>query len=195
MSCGGDAYKMKSMFVKLWFAFALIVLLIAAGCAPKSSVTSKESDFVERLYANDPARKLIGTSLPAIQFKDLVTGKSTSFDDFKDKVVLINSLILGCPSCLEEIPKLNQLHDKYGSKLAIIEVDVNPKDSAEQLLETKKDLQGRDFVWTISPEVGEVLQMPYPDVTYIAKNGKIVYADSMVVPIGRLERFIEEALK
>ena len=171
----------------------VIGLLVLAGCASKVP-SSQESDVVERLYASDPARQLIGTELPSITFTNLVSGENVSLDQLKG-VVLINSLILGCPSCLEEIPKLNKLYDTYGDKITIVEIDINPKDTAEQLLKVKKELQGRDFVWTISPEAGEALQMPGPDVTYIAKNGKIVYADSMVVPIGRLERFIEEALK
>jgi len=177
-----------------WLVFFILLALLVASCTPKTQSSVPQSDFVERLYASDPARQMIGARLPSISFTDLVSKEKVSLDKLKG-VVLINSLILGCPSCLEEIPKLNQLHDTYGDKLTIIQVDINPKDTQEQLMKVKQEIHGQDYVWTISPEAGKALNMSAPDVTYIVKNGKIVYGDSMVVPVERLDRFVQEALK
>jgi len=182
------------MKLKMVFIFLILVLII--GCSPKTATQpSQSSGVIEKLYASDPARQMLGKELSVFSFVDIVSGKTITSGDLKNKVVLINSFILGCPSCLQEIAKLNTLYDKYGDSVTIIQLDINPKDSAEKILEIKKELNGRDYVWTVAPEAGQALRMEGPDYTYIVKNGEVVYADSFVVPVERLERFVQEALQ
>ncbi|MHB1173632.1 MAG: TlpA disulfide reductase family protein [Sulfuriferula sp.] len=48
-------------------------------------------------------------------------GKVHTLDSYKGKWVLVNFWATWCPPCLEEIPALNALHDKYkNTKLEVI---------------------------------------------------------------------------
>ena len=178
--------------MRIYLVFMLLALLVLVGCAKSGS---QNVDIIEKLYAADPARQMIGKELPSFSITDLVTGRVVSSEDWKDRVILINSLIIGCPSCLEEIPKLDQLHDKYGDRLVILELDINLEDTPEQVLKVKEQLNGRNYLWAISGETGKVLMIEGADWTYIIKNGVVVYADSYVVPVQRLENFVKEAFQ
>jgi thiol-disulfide isomerase/thioredoxin len=164
------------------------------GGATAPAAPPRPLDVAERIYASDPARQMIGMEVPDVALTDIVSGRTLSPDDLKRRVTLINTLVIGCPSCLQEIAKLNQLHEKYGDRLQIIALDISPRDTPAQLLDVKKSLNGGNYIWTIAPDAAKALTMEGPDYTYIIENGKVVYADSFVVPVERLDRFVQEAL-
>lgn len=170
----------------------LVVLFLLTSCTSK---TAQESNsLADRLAAADPARNMIGLDIPEITITDVVSGNVLTTTDLKSKTVLINSFIRGCPSCLEEIQKLNTLHKEYGDELLIIILDIDSRDTPEQLLEIKEQTEGRDYVWAISSEAAQALEMQGPDYTYIIKDGKIVYADSYVFSVEKLESAVVEVL-
>ncbi|GBE15695.1 thiol-disulfide oxidoreductase ResA [bacterium BMS3Abin14] len=87
---------------------ALIGLLglsvVAAGCAGSTGVV-KESSFPKA---------------PSATFTD-IDGGSTSLAGYQGKsVVLVNFWGLRCQNCIEEIPFLERLNNKYGSKGLVI---------------------------------------------------------------------------
>jgi thiol-disulfide isomerase/thioredoxin len=175
--------------------FGMIGIILLSGCTQTTQRETQPVDAAERIYSLDPVRAMIGKEIPQLEFTDLVSGNKITSSDLKTKVVLVNSFLIGCPSCLAEIPKLNQLHEKYGNRVMIVQLDINPDDNPEKLLRIKNEQNGADNVWTIAPTAAQQLNMKGPDYTYIIKNGKITYADSFVVPVERLERFIDEALQ
>src|SRR5437762_83474 len=58
---------------------------------------------------------------PKIVVQDL-SGKSTSMDDLKGKVVLVNFWATWCPPCRAEIPELIKLQEQHKDRLQIIGV-------------------------------------------------------------------------
>lgn len=69
------------------------------------------------------------TMLPAaneeqIAFQD-TRGKSLTLKDFAGTPVVMNLWASWCPPCVEELPLLAQLHERYGDKLHVIAISVD----------------------------------------------------------------------
>ena len=74
---------------------------------------------------NEPARVEIGQPAPAYAATSL-SGDSVSLAAQKGKVVLLNVWATWCHPCREEIPELQQLHQRYQSRgLELIGVSVD----------------------------------------------------------------------
>lgn len=56
--------------------------------------------------------ELIGKSGPAFKMKDM-NGNTISSDDTKGKVVVFNFWFTSCKPCIDEIPELNEVYEKY----------------------------------------------------------------------------------
>ncbi len=83
--------------------FALTVFIVS-GC----STTGKTP--VEPQYQAAPDVKFVS-----------IDGESSSLSDYRgDSVVLVNFWGIRCQACIEEMPFLERLHNKYGSKGLVI---------------------------------------------------------------------------
>jgi thiol-disulfide isomerase/thioredoxin len=82
-----------------------------------------------------------GLIAPNFTLADL-TGKKVSLEDFRGQIVLVNFWATWCEPCLEEMPSLQSLYEKFkGRKLVILAVNVN---------ETGQDLENYLKTTTIS---------------------------------------------
>lgn len=52
-----------------------------------------------------------------------LNGKPCKIEDFKGKFILIDIWGQGCQPCVEAIPKLNELQEKYKNKLVILAIN------------------------------------------------------------------------
>jgi len=74
------------------------------------------------------ALSFMTTSAWAFSFTD-TKGHTQSLDAYKGKWVLVNFWATWCPPCLEEIPDLIALHDKYSkTRLVVIGVAMDYRD-------------------------------------------------------------------
>lgn len=79
-----------------------------------------------------PQLNLIEVGSPAPQFQavDLRTGRPTTIDDYRGKVVLLNVWATWCPPCRVEMPSMERLHQKLaGSDFRLVAVSVDEEDS------------------------------------------------------------------
>lgn len=177
----------------------IVLVLVAAGCS--SGTAPKRNDnlvsAVDRIYNLDPQRKFIGETVDDFHFIDMITNNQVHFDEvYKDKVVFIQSFSVGCPACVQGIIDYNKLYEKYGEKIEIIYMDINPDDTKEDILSAKEEFNGKDWLWadyqgSILPFY-EKFNVRMNDMTFIIdKNGKIAYADSFQVPLSRLENALK----
>lgn len=66
-----------------------------------------------------------GAKMPEIGLKDL-SGKTVDLSSLAGKVVIIDFWATWCAPCKEELPELEKLHKKYGSKgLAVLGVSID----------------------------------------------------------------------
>ncbi len=135
--------------------------------------------------------------LPAFSLKTL-DGKIVSSNDLKGKVVLINFWATWCVPCLEEMPELVALRDKYKENKDFVFLTINSLEDAELV---KKFVAEQKFNlplllsenYTIANNV-----LSLPTTWFIDKQGKIAYSKSGYSTAGIFEEFgwrIDELLK
>lgn len=78
----------------------------------------------------NPIYDLIGKAMPSFKLKDF---KNNWFDseNFKNKVVLLDFWEVWCGPCIESMPKIETLHNKYASKGLLILGVVNDPENIE----------------------------------------------------------------
>ncbi|BBP01068.1 TlpA disulfide reductase family protein [Sulfuriferula nivalis] len=121
------------------------------------------------------ALSLMTTSVWAFSFTD-TKGHTQSLDAYKGKWVLVNFWATWCPPCLEEIPDLIALHEKYSkTKLVVIGIAMeyqDPKqviDFADSMFISYPIVLGTP---RIASQIGQVEGLP---TTYLFNpEGKIV---------------------
>lgn len=82
----------------------------------------------------------IGSSAPDFSLKDL-EGKTVRLSDFKGKVVLLDFWASWCPPCIETIPELLRIQEKYrdrGFTIVAVSLDSGP-DIVTSLTEFKSE--------------------------------------------------------
>ena len=70
-----------------------------------------------------------------------IAGDTLDLSKFKGKVVILNFWATWCPYCVEEIPHLIKLQEKYKNKIQVIGITVDDKEaqiSVRQFVEQKK---------------------------------------------------------
>jgi thiol-disulfide isomerase/thioredoxin len=70
---------------------------------------------------------MVRYKLPKMKAYSTLSGKIISDVYFKGKITVINFWFEGCPPCEAEIPGLNALVDKYGSKVNFLAIGRNNK--------------------------------------------------------------------
>ena len=121
------------------------------------------------------AFSFMASSAWAFSFTD-TKGQTQSLDAYKGKWVLVNFWATWCPPCLEEIPDLISLHDKYSkTKLVVIGIAMDYRDPkqvtefADSMFISYPIVLGNA---KIASQIGQVQGLP---TTYLYNpEGKIV---------------------
>ena len=121
-----------------WWLIVLASCLIVSGCGKRVSEGIGPGDLAPTFAA----RQLLNSN-----------DKPLNFSDLKGRVVLLNFWASWCAPCVEELPVLEQLYQRYRERGLVI-VGVGIDDSAERLL-----------------AVAERLKLTYPN--YLATDAKV----------------------
>lgn len=122
------------------------------------------------LFAADAPRRAPGFSLP--------DGKGAEHDlaDYRGKVVLLAFTQTTCPHCANFAQKLQQIHQKYGDKVAVIAVVDPPDDPAK----VAAYVQGHALTYPILFDCGQMAysyvlsqNLDYPRLYLIDAGGTI----------------------
>lgn len=83
------------------------------------------------------------------------SGESFTINDFKGKVVLVETMAQWCPSCKKQQQQVKSLHEKLGmpADLVSIALDIDPNESADTL---KAYAAGNGFDWIYAVAPAEV---------------------------------------
>ena len=120
-------------------------------------------------------------------------GEEISLSDLKGKLVLIDFFYKSCYPCMQALPALQALHEKYDEK-GLRVVGINPFDTKEDDLEAF--LAKRGVTYTVVLEGKDAANTyrvsGYPTLFLVDKNGKIIF---MQVGYGQdSEKEIEERI-
>jgi thiol-disulfide isomerase/thioredoxin len=77
---------------------------------------------------------------------DARTGQTFSINDFKGKVVLVETMAIWCSSCLKQQGQVKVLHEQLGARddFVSIGLDIDPNESTEAL---KSYVESKGFDW------------------------------------------------
>lgn len=137
------------------------------------------------------ALSLMTTSVWAFSFTD-TKGHTQSLDAYKGKWVLVNFWATWCPPCLEEIPDLIALHDKYSkTKLAVIGIAMDYRDPKQVTEFADSMFISYPIVLgdaNIAAQIGEVQGLP---TSYLFNpEGKIVAYQVGALTKAAVEKYI-----
>ncbi len=162
-------------------AFSLFLLSFTA-C--REAPTIQAISYSDALKKCEPVREehvikfdgncVNGAFLPEFSTTDM-TGKTVTNQDFKGKMRLLNFWFIECRPCIEELPDLIELSQKWDSgDFEIVSICLNKRE------DVAKFLLKNPIPYTILPDseqlADEVFQNPfgYPANFLIDKNGVIV---------------------
>lgn len=86
------------------------------------------------------------------ELMDVNTGETFTINDFKGKVVLVETMAQWCPSCKKQQTEVKSLLEKLGmpTDLVVIGLDIDPNEDQETL-KTYAANNGFDWVYAVAP--------------------------------------------
>ena len=119
----------------------------------------------------------IGQTAPNFELTD-TDGIKFSLNDYRGNIVILDFMADCCPPCHDEMEHLNEVHSNYYSQgVRIISIDVNDRETAEQLITNVKEEHGCD--WRFAAAGGTVGNAygveSIPTIYIIDKQGIITY--------------------
>lgn len=101
-----------------------------------------EHPYISELQAMCAAKSVsIGTPAPDFESTD-ATGKSIRLSDFKGQYVLLDFWASWCGPCRAAIPRVKELAAQYGSRLGLVSVSVDEKETA-----WRKAMEEEQMTW------------------------------------------------
>jgi len=152
-------------------AVAILGLLQNRGLwgSPAATINS-----IQQSGTGETAPKNLQSGKPAPDFElASLNGQPVHLSDFKGHPVLINYWATWCPPCREELPLIQNRHEKYSSDLVVLAIN-----AGEDLATVEKYIQIKGFTFPVllDPEwKAEALFgiMAYPTSVFIDRNGII----------------------
>jgi len=107
------------------------------------------------------------------------SGEDFTINDFKGKVVLVETLAMWCPNCKRQQMEVKALHEALGMEkdLVSIGLDIDPNENAADL-KAYTDSNGFDWIYAIAPaEVAREIGSLYGDQFVNPPSAPIVIID------------------
>jgi len=115
---------MRGKYLTALFITAVLALLPVVGCQQKSS----QSPNVSENKGASAAAPEASVAIPNLE------GSTTTLDQYKGKVVLVNFWATWCDPCKAEIPWLIEFNHKYGPK-GLVVVGIAMDDEGKKVVE------------------------------------------------------------
>ena len=124
-----------------------------------------------------------------------LTGKDFDSEALTGQVVVLNFWFIGCPPCMAEIPKLNDLKQKFAADDDVVFVAMTADDAHE----VKNFLQREKFEYNVianaKPTLDSFRFAGYPKNIVVGKDGKIVYWRTIIRSWDKFESVIKTELE
>lgn len=122
----------------------------------------------------EPIFSLINKPFPNLSLEEYI-GETITNDSLQGKPTIINLWFTACAPCIQEIPTLNQLKEKYGDSLNYLAITYEDRKIVKRFLKKHNFtfdilINGRELLDNIGNE-------SYPKILIIDKNNIIRYID------------------
>jgi peroxiredoxin len=135
-----------------------------------------------------------GSIAPEWKLKLLNEDKTLSSNDLKGKVILLDFWIKNCNGCIESIPYLKNIQEKYKNDDFVL-ISINSYDSVEKLNWFSEKYQLNYPVLINGKSVADKYGVyAFPTIFVIDKTGKIIYNDGAGADEDKIEAILKKAL-
>lgn len=134
-----------------------------------------------------------GATAPSLLLQT-IDGQAITPEQSKGKVLVLNFWFIGCPACLYEMPRLNEMAAKLAGNDSVVFLAM----TADPQNQVKKFLAREKFDYRIAADAGPAMKSfgftGYPKNIVIGKDGRIVYWRSTVYAWNKFESVIRAEL-
>lgn len=98
--------------------------------------------------------------------KDVRTGESFTINDFKGKVVLVETMAVWCPTCYQQQTQIKSLVESLGMRedLVIVSLDIDPNEDETTLMDyTRKNNEFGWYYAVADPDTAREIGKTYGD--------------------------------
>ncbi len=169
----------RSTWITIGVVSALFIVIVAGGLALRSRKTA------ESQLSGPPAPDF---TVPTLE------GETFTLSAHHGKPVILFAMAYWCGTCIPEARALARLHEKYGDRVVIVALDVDPSSTPEALQRFRQRVGNPDYVWAFDQDnrVARAYQIRSLDSTYIiSPSGQIMYSDAFPTPYQTLEQQIK----
>ncbi|SSC22237.1 thioredoxin [Klenkia terrae] len=180
-------------------AGVLVAVLALSGCgaaAPSSGNTEPTAVAVPGdvagcdSFAADGQGAPRGNTLPTLTLPCLVPGGDVALDDLGDRPVLVNLWASWCSPCREEMPLLQDVYERYGSRVGVLGVNTEDTPSAAASLLADLDVTYAHVVDRDKRLLNELGVPGLPVTLAVAADGRILDRQVGQASAERLEEMI-----
>jgi len=119
----------------------------------------------------------------------------SDFSEFRGKVVVVDCFATWCQPCLQELPHLAQIHEKYSSSEVVVISVGSSGDSAIGLRQFKQD---HNMTWMVARDtvgVFDKYNVQYiPTLVILSQSGSVHFQKSSVVDASMLSSEVDALL-
>ena len=139
-----------------------------------------------------------GSGPPAPDFTvTTLDGGTFTLSAQRGKPVILFVMAYWCGTCVPEAKALARLHRRYGDRVTIVALDVDPSSTPERLQAFREQVGTPDYVWAFDRgnRVAQAYRVRSLVTTFIINQaGEIVYSDAYPTPYETLEAQIRQLL-
>ena len=186
------------------FLISLVVLgFLFSGCDNKSTID--ESVIAKKTVVKETNNAFVSQSFNLVTVDDkTISFKTTQagidFDNYKgQKAILIDVFATWCPPCIEELPILKEVKDKYKDKFEIVSVLFEQDKDKKEILEfiSKNQINYPITIgeenFKLAKELGNVQKVP--EMFLFSKDGKFIKKFIGKTSKEELEKYIQMAIE
>jgi thiol-disulfide isomerase/thioredoxin len=158
---------------KLPFLVLIVAVFILAACSANQDIADNMMDDSDAMSNTDSITKEddlmdegdsgaddVASDMPLVEtpawfdyvFTDAVTGQAFRINDFKGKVVLVETMAMWCSNCFKQQTQVNELHSLLGERddFVGIGLDIDPNENISAL-KGYVEKNGFDWLYSVPP--------------------------------------------
>lgn len=182
-------------------AAALMAVVAVSGCSAGAAPSAAESAAQPSVtvpadvagcepFAADGEAADGDEGLPALRLPCLVRGQNVSLDDLGDRPVLVNLWASWCAPCREEMPLLQEAHERDGDRVGFLGVITEDTSSASASLLSDLDVTYAHVVDQDKELLTELAAPGLPVTLAVAADGRILDRQIGQASAARLDELV-----
>jgi thiol-disulfide isomerase/thioredoxin len=193
----GEQMKKRNFFLSLVLLLAVLLAACGGTATPEVMIEKSDEPMAEPTHETmdkpeeqavasmpEPAMEVQGDTMAApawfgAALADAHTGQTFSVNDFKGKVVLVETMAIWCSNCLQQQTQVKALHELLGNRDDFVGVglDIDPNENVDALKGYVEN-KGFDWYYAVSPaDVSREIASLYGDQFLNPPSTPIVIID------------------